>query len=254
MFFPGVRRLVLFFVSLGPKAAAFIQSATRLSSLSLTDVESSPDYQTDACIISPTLKVLDLRFIARSIIPGPIVEYSTISKLALEVFDDRGEWDGSDIQYNVRHLRIRSSSSHLKITGFRALRKLRVYGWSLGRGDGTNCEILIPFICEPTICPLLTELELDFIPEWDLLFLMLERRNHLPQSLRISRLKTLLLPCPPPPHLLVPLTEILAGRFTVRPPNEDLSTSSFMEVYFDPSMCVSTPRLTDEVSLTIIRV
>ena len=201
-------------------------------------MESSLDYKFEALIISPTLKALDIRFVTRQITPSPIIACPAISKVVFNVlFNDRNEWISwplDQVRHSVTHLQISSEKSYQRITGFNTLQRLRVYGSSYA-GYSRN-EILIRFICEPTICPLLVELELDFILEWDLLFLMLERRNYLPKSRHISIIKALLLPSPPPSRLLVPLTEILAGRFTVRPSNEDLSMRSFMEAYFDPNM------------------
>ena len=103
-------------------------------------------------------------------------------------------------------------------------------------GNGRASAFLIRFIMEPEICPELVEIGIDFVPEWDLLFLMLERRNYLPPSRGVARIKTLSLPSPLPLTLLAPLTDILSGRFTRRPSNMDLSFSGFAKAYFDPNM------------------
>jgi len=248
--FPGVTRLELCYTFLGPKMAAYIQSATRLMSLTLAYEEFVPEYHGGS--IKSSALSLKLSLYA---VPIASIECPSISRLTLEDYSGvRGdEWGGSrQIQHTVKHLDIGSPTLHLLIPGFHALQKLRIYERSSGISCGDMMgEVFIPFICEPTICPLLSRLQLDFIPEWDLLFLMLERRNYLPQSRRVSRIKTLILRLPPPPHLLLPLMEILAGRFTVRPSNEDISVSSFMEAYFDPNMCVPTLRLITKISLII---
>ena len=230
--FPGVGQLELFFIFLGPKAAAYIQSATHLLSLTLFEVEILPGYY-DMSIKSPTLAVLNLWLGPLSTHTGPIMECPLISTLGVR--DDEGKWDGSRIPHNnVTDLRIRSQKSDLKMSGFNALQKLRLDGAIYT--DYSTSAVPILFICEPTMCPLLVELEFDFTLEWDLLFLMLERRNYLPQSQHISRIKTLILPFPLSPGILAPLTEILGGRFTVRPSDQELSIISFMNAYFDANM------------------
>ena len=251
--FPEVARLELFYTFLGPKVAMYIQSATRLLSLTLVhdSVGTLPEYH-GAPIKSLTLEVLNLSvgLDATLNIFNPIIECPSVLKLTLkDVPTGQGEWSAPQIQHKVEHLHITSPIPHVKILRFTALRKLQISQSFFD--DMTGSEVLILFICEPTICPLLSELRLDSIPEWDLLFLMLERRNYLPQSRHVSRIKILTLLLPPPPRLLVPLTEILAGRFTVRPPNEDISVSSLREGYFDPNMCALTFRLVTEVSLII---
>jgi len=259
--FPGVRRLELAFSFFGPKVARYIQSATNLLSLSVFNMEAPLDnyeIKTKTLTIMEELKIGDfeLDYI------GPLIECPLVSKLTFkdeEYRDDdiiSTEWDDVPWIYNkVVHLQITSPKSYLEVPKFNALQKLRVDGWSrIAYRDKGGDEIFLPFIWEPTICPLLSELQLGFIPEWDLLFLMLERRNYLPQSQHISRITTLVLPFPPPPRLLIPIKETLAGRFTVRPSNPDLSVRSFVEAYFDATMWVSKFRLTDEMLLIIFHV
>jgi len=237
--FPGVRRLELIYTFYGPQAAVCIQSATHLLSLALHNVEVVPNHY-DVPIKSLTLEVIILRLNHALAFSVPIIECPSIS--TLEVVEREGRWDGSRIRHNnVTHLRIGKHKTPLGNGQVQWVAKLRVN--TTYYADYNANEVLIFFICEPARCPLLVELELGFIPEWDLLFLILERRNYLPQSQHISRIETLLLPFPPPPQLLLPLTEILAGRFTVRPPNGDISVSSFREAYFDRNMWVSIFRL-----------
>jgi hypothetical protein len=100
------------------------------------------------------------------------------------------------------------------------------------------------------------------LPEWDILFIMLERRNFLPLSVqppsslphlsawpalrdveyhgkggrtneRISRIKRLELDYLPGIRILKPLTELLGGKFTVRPSNYEVSLTSIAEEYLD---------------------
>jgi len=106
------------------------------------------------------------------------------------------------------------------VSWFHALRRLQVGG----RDDNySESGFLTSFILKPDICPALQELEINFVPEWDLLFLMLERRNYLPLSRGVAQIKRLAFPISIAPNLLIPLTDILNGRFTERPLNLELS-------------------------------
>lgn len=108
-------------------------------------------------------------------------------------------------------------------------------------------------------------------PEWDLLFIMLERRNFLLPSIQlpppppgpslppsspvssavrkelternlrqrgeeISRIKCLNLVRKIGIRILRPLTDLLGGRYTMRPTNYELSFAGIAEAYLDPTM------------------
>jgi hypothetical protein len=88
--------------------------------------------------------------------------------------------------------------------------------------------------------PSLQKLRMRCIPEWDLLFIMLERRNfsaNNPNSEASSTSITCLdLPGLPPPFILQPLISRLRRRLTKRPSNYDLSLQSLVETYFNPEL------------------
>jgi hypothetical protein len=100
------------------------------------------------------------------------------------------------------------------------------------------------------------------MPEWDVPFIMLETRNFLPSSVqpppsprhlsksglseevnegnegkggKISRINTLELNYLPGIRILKPLTELLGGRFTVRPSNYEVSLTGIAEAYLNLS-------------------
>jgi F-box-like len=122
------------------------------------------------------------------------------------------------------------------ITSLPALRKLVLAEWS----RETIPELCLYFIMRPQDCPLLEYIEFGAIPEWDLLLMMLEHRNHTTQN-GVSRITTLVFLTAIPHSLLVPITELLSGRFAIGLSYHDVSISSISEFYFDTEMCVTPP-------------
>lgn len=76
---------------------------------------------------------------------------------------------------------------------------------------------------------------MQFFPEWDILFIMLERRNFLMDD-AVSWIHTIAFTVSPPPKILQAIRCRLGGRLSERPSNYDLSTLSHLEAYFDPNM------------------
>jgi hypothetical protein len=83
------------------------------------------------------------------------------------------------------------------------------------------------------MCPSLQELHLEECLEWDLLILMLERRNFGLDG--VNRIHTVTLPFVP---FLIQqtLTLLLTGETAVRPPLESISLEATREVLFDPAV------------------
>ena len=107
----------------------------------------------------------------------------------------------------------------------RSLRGVIIKSEELLDQNATNfCLSMLYF---PDSCSLLEEVELSGFVEWDILVLMLERRNFIPTG--VERIHTLRLPLRPP-HLENVISSLLDGKFTERPPNEDLSTEGIREV------------------------
>src|SRR6202000_2481559 len=91
-------------------------------------------------------------------------------------------------------------------------------GEYLDQNATTFCLSVLYF---PDSCPLLEEVELTGFVEWDILVLMLERRNFC--TMPVKKIHSLKLPLRPP-HLDGVISSLLDGKFTERPSNEDLST------------------------------
>ena len=68
--------------------------------------------------------------------------------------------------------------------------------------------------------------------EWDILFLMLERRNFGFKSVKRIRTVTFLVPF----FIRRTLTLLLAGEKGVRPPLKSISLEATREVLFDPTV------------------
>jgi hypothetical protein len=122
-----------------------------------------------------------------------------------------------------------------QVTSLQALRKLILAEWN----REVISELCVHFIMRPHDCPSLEYIEFGAIPEWDLLFMMLERRNQSTRS-AVSKITTLVFSIGLPYSLLAPIAELLNGRFPIGLSYHDVSISSIAEFYFDMSMCVSS--------------
>jgi hypothetical protein len=90
----------------------------------------------------------------------------------------------------------------------------------------------------PTFCPNLGALYMDQCPEWDIFFIMLERR--LAWSINGSQpLRSIILPDHTPRSIIRYICDILQGRFPERPSNFDLSLFATLEVISDKTMYAS---------------
>ena len=234
-YFPDVNNLVLRSIYLSPNVTAYIRSLPRLWALHMRNASIPSDQ--NASIDSPSLQTICIDDEDEGQMQQlvSIVKCPVLSKLQLMEGDFRlmgvrlQHWDNVLMCSSIKTLDIKTLHvSQWEIHRFRVLQRLRV--------DSSVNELLASFILDPGNCPVLEEVEITTIPEWDILFLMLERRNYLPSSRGIVRIRTLILPYPIPPDLLVPLTRILSGQFTERPSNKDLSFCGFMDAYFDPTM------------------
>jgi hypothetical protein len=233
LYFPNVTTFRLRYADYTAGVASYIRSAKRLLTLDLGGMILQPGYE--GSLESSSLESLAI-FGQSDLLSDPVnFTCPLLSNLSLEL-DGYGQgvhhWT---IYGHVEHLYIRSKEYFWEIYKLRALRNIRLGSHHSDYLDSTS-NLLMSLILNPMACPLLAEIELEDVPEWDLLFIMLERRNYIPISQGVARIETLILPSPIPPILLSPLTEILAGRFTERPSNRDLSSSALLEVYFDSSM------------------
>jgi hypothetical protein len=104
----------------------------------------------------------------------------------------------------------------------------------------TSSSLLAELASKRDAFPSLQKLRMRYVPEWDLLFIMLERRNLLANGANVKTPSTpitcLDLPGLPPPFILQPLISRLRRRLTKRPSNYDLSLQSLVETYFEPEL------------------
>jgi hypothetical protein len=89
--------------------------------------------------------------------------------------------------------------------------------------------------CRPDSYPSLEEITMIECPEWDILVIMLERRNLLTGPL-VKRISNICMPSLYPPSILRIICGLLAGRWTERPSNRDLSLSGNVEIILDLSL------------------
>lgn len=92
------------------------------------------------------------------------------------------------------------------------------------------CELLLRY---PYSCRSLDTIEMRAFPEWDILLHMLRRRNFLPGQ-DVACISTIRIPGYPGLSILLPMTELLAGRFPRTMPSiAELSLSAVDGPYFD---------------------
>lgn len=84
----------------------------------------------------------------------------------------------------------------------------------------------------PEIFPSLEYLAPSGPPEWEILFLMLERRNIF-SDMKVERIKTVRLDLVPSLTILRPLTDLLGGRLTVYPSVSEISLSGKEGIFDD---------------------
>jgi hypothetical protein len=84
----------------------------------------------------------------------------------------------------------------------------------------------------PSRLPVLESLCLGQLPEWDIFFIMLERRN-ITKAQGLSRLKKITLPRHYPKELFRPIHDLIRGRFATRPSNWNLSFAGNLELLED---------------------
>lgn len=131
---------------------------------------------------------------------------------------------------------IRASCELLAWTDLR-LRHLRDITLYSGDGIFGHCatELCREIILHPTNFPSLEYICMDTCPQWDIFFILLERRNIYTTS-GISRLRHIGLPSISPTRLHQPITELLGGRLPERPSNYDLSVIGNLDIIMDMTM------------------
>jgi hypothetical protein len=134
------------------------------------------------------------------------------------------------------------SAHHIakKSTGFEHLRalSLRISSYAYGSYDFLNDSITrfcLTFAMNTSQLPVLESLSLNQLPEWDIFFIMLERRN-VTKAQGISKLKNITLPHFYPKELFGPIQDLIRGKFATRPSNRDLSFAGNLELIEDATM------------------
>ncbi|KIM22575.1 hypothetical protein M408DRAFT_28616 [Serendipita vermifera MAFF 305830] len=117
---------------------------------------------------------------------------------------------------------------------FSSLRSISFRAWS--QQDVWASELLEEIILRPNILPSLEQFGLEGIfIEWDILILMLERRNLVAER-GTARIKTLIFKGPLSYELLYPITQLLKGKFPKRPSLEELSVEVIGSRLFNPRL------------------
>lgn len=115
---------------------------------------------------------------------------------------------------------------------FSILRSISFRAWA--QQDIWASDLLEEIILRPDILPSLEHIGLyGIFIEWDILILMLERRNLVAQP-GTSRIKTLIFEYPLPYKLLYPITQLLKGKFAERSSLEEFSITVVGDRLFNP--------------------
>jgi hypothetical protein len=194
------------------KNASVINEWTpNLNSGTLCEVELTAPSTLRKIFATPSTRSLTL---TSSTVPGPIDE----------LIEPR-----SDQTANVTSLSLHKFLFNSKT--FTALRKLTI------EGHRYASRHLMTMIASPSQCPLLEEFCIQDTPEWDLVFLMLERRNIRPH-ISVSPIRALTVPVLPGPSIMKPLVALLGCRSIARPSNTELSSQGFRDIFFDFNLYV----------------
>ncbi|KIM22593.1 hypothetical protein M408DRAFT_28577 [Serendipita vermifera MAFF 305830] len=139
---------------------------------------------------------------------------------------------------NIRELRIMAKNGPIQshyvfpsLPSFPCLRSITWYTIKRMNPEGNRlCMLLLE---NPYCCPSLEQLHFNDYVEWDILFLMLQRRNF--EAVGIKKINTVTLTSVP--HAFQnSFSDLLQGKSTRLPPDIDLSPESTREILCDPNM------------------
>jgi hypothetical protein len=135
---------------------------------------------------------------------------------------------------------LRNTYGSVKLASLPVLTSITIAsGWYEPQGT----MLCFALLYQPDQYPLLNEIRFQWcFPDWDMLFLMLERRNFMVNS-EVSLIRRITLPFVPS-GLRTPLASLLRGIYTERPPNDELFMGGARELLLDDQ--VSVFRLFDE--------
>jgi hypothetical protein len=212
----------------------------RLKNISITPYETNVDVCIPSCIQTMSIFCVDLA--TWSLRPYPCIRtlnihrptesYSRERSTVPETFMDLEEWPA------LESLNLPSIYSRFRGASLSSLRSITLktakYSWKID----TNITLFIKELAEcVNNYPCLEEIHLDECPDWDILMIMLERRNILASS-RIKPIRKLSLPsiCPSSISQLFP--GLLAGKWVQRPSNLELSQAGNANLILDPKKYV----------------
>ncbi|CAG8649253.1 5142_t:CDS:2, partial [Acaulospora colombiana] len=159
---------------------------------------------------SPNIKALD-------------IQISSVKQTGEEIYNaqttfmDLREWPALEVAT------LHSNYSRLTGTSFSSLRSITLKALRYRKRFDINMTLFVKEIAEAVDnYPCLEEIHMDECPEWDILMIMLERRNILAGP-GIKPIKRLILPSTCPYSISQLLPGLLAGKWVTRPSNFELS-------------------------------
>jgi hypothetical protein len=160
------------------------------------------------------------------LLPSPIQniklgETLTSGKLQMCDFNQWSELHSLELRVSRRVLLMENFSP----------KRLRRLVFDSAYDSTTLCHYLAQY---PYSCPELDDLELHAIPEWDIFFIMLERRNL--SKYPVSPLRWIRLPDRCPRYLLAPIRQLLRHVSPLRPSYYELSSHTAQKAVQDPNM------------------
>jgi hypothetical protein len=115
------------------------------------------------------------------------------------------------------------------------LREVTICGTFDENVENKYTSFIRDIACHPESYPSLEDISLERCPEWDILMIMLERRNLLASS-STKRIKRLYLDSPLPSKIHKIISTLLAGKWAERLSNKELSLAGNADIILDLSL------------------
>lgn len=159
------------------------------------------------------------------------LDLPTLRKLTINLYGDRGSYNFNPLDYPVLHelgLGMYEKLKRVDVLSFSCLATIRLRTRYFTNPEGNHlCTALL---CHPEGCPMLQELHFQKSLEWDILILMLERRNY---GLRgVKRIHSIALPFVPF-IIRQTLKHLLTGESAERPSLVSISLEATREMLFN---------------------
>jgi hypothetical protein len=236
---PDVDRLSLYTPIDHTFSIPYIQSLKKLSSL--TASRSNRSSYSSSQIELPSVKSLD--FTGRTSIFSAF-SYPEAADLSLVNSEDYTGGDFVSVYesfdrhpgtwHNLTSVEFGTQKENWTDLSLPRMKTMTMGGMSQ-KGLYLSPSILVALASKPDLFPSLSHLQLRWFPPWDILFIMLERRNFSTDS-ESTPITTLSFPSSPAPVVLRPLVSRLRRRLSKRPSNFDLSLQSIADAYFDAKL------------------